>query len=156
MEKIACNGLKKGQEDLFPINPDLADILGDTDFDFEIFYLLDLFGCQISRFPGSQIFKFPDSQISRRRRRRRRLRRTNSQIPTWPLSQRTQGWNTSARKPSLVKQGLRARRTQNRINSSHWTNKEDKTKYSMFAFFWFMDKLAWSGTKKVSGVVCSY
>ena len=30
-----------------------------------------------------------------RRRRRRRRRRTNSQIPTWPLFQRTQGSNTS-------------------------------------------------------------
>ena len=34
------------------------------------------------------------SQISRRRRRQRR-RRTNSQIPTWPLSTRTQGSNAS-------------------------------------------------------------
>ena len=29
--------MKWGQEDFIPTNPDLADILGDTDFDFEIF-----------------------------------------------------------------------------------------------------------------------
>ena len=32
------DGPKWGQEDLFPTNPDLADILGRTDFDFEIFF----------------------------------------------------------------------------------------------------------------------
>ena len=32
----------------FPTNPDLADILGRTDFDFENFYFLDFFGSQIS------------------------------------------------------------------------------------------------------------
>ena len=37
---------------------------------------------------------FPDFQISRRRRGCRR-RWTNSQFSTWPLSQRTQGSNTS-------------------------------------------------------------
>ena len=31
------DGPKWGQEDFFPTNPDLADILGDTDFDFENF-----------------------------------------------------------------------------------------------------------------------
>ena len=31
-----------GHEDLFPTNPDLADILGNTDWDFEIFYFLDV------------------------------------------------------------------------------------------------------------------
>ena len=40
---------------------------------------------------SDQISWFPGSHISRRRRRRR----TNPQIPTWPLSQRTQGSNTS-------------------------------------------------------------
>ena len=34
----------------FPTNPDLANILGDTDFDFENFHF-DFFGSQISRFP---------------------------------------------------------------------------------------------------------
>ena len=49
---------------------------------------------QNSRFPDFQISRFPDFQISGRRWRRRR-RRKNSQIPTWPLSQRTQGSKTS-------------------------------------------------------------
>ena len=50
-----------------PTNPDLADILGDTDFDFEICSLDFLilfsplfFRSQISRLPGSQISRFPD------------------------------------------------------------------------------------------------
>ena len=38
------DGPKWAQEDFFPTNPDLADILGRTDFDFENFYFLDLFG----------------------------------------------------------------------------------------------------------------
>ena len=38
MEKIAWDGPKWGQEDLFPTNPDLADILGRTDLIFETFY----------------------------------------------------------------------------------------------------------------------
>ena len=33
---------------MFPTNPDLADILGDVDFDFENFYFMDFFGSQIS------------------------------------------------------------------------------------------------------------
>ena len=37
-----------GPGGFFPTNPDLADILGDTDFDFESFYFLFLFGSQIS------------------------------------------------------------------------------------------------------------
>ena len=39
---------KWGQEDVFPTNPDLADILGRTDLDFENFHFLDFFGSQIS------------------------------------------------------------------------------------------------------------
>ena len=35
---MAWDGPKWGREVLFPANPDLADILGDTDFDFENFY----------------------------------------------------------------------------------------------------------------------
>ena len=34
-QKMAWGGPKWGQEVLFPANPDLADILGDTGFDFE-------------------------------------------------------------------------------------------------------------------------
>ena len=44
------DGPKWGQEDVFPTNPDLADILGDTDFDFENFYFLDFLGSQLG--PG--------------------------------------------------------------------------------------------------------
>ena len=39
---MAPDGPKSGQEDLFPTNPDLADILGRTHFDFDISYFLDL------------------------------------------------------------------------------------------------------------------
>ena len=62
------------------------DLLDSTFLDF-----------QVPRSPNSHIFSSPDFHISRRRRRRCRwrCRRTNSQIPTWPLSQRTQGSNTS-------------------------------------------------------------
>ena len=85
-QKIAWDGPKWGWEVLFPANPDLADISGRTDFDFENSYFCFVwdpmkfpgFRSQISRipdfqnsrFPGSQIFKFPDFQISRRRRQR--------------------------------------------------------------------------------------
>ena len=41
------DGPKWGQEDFFPTNPDLADILGRTDFDFEIFFFLDFLGSQL-------------------------------------------------------------------------------------------------------------
>ena len=37
-------GPKWAREDFFPTNPDLADILGRTDFDFENFYFLDFLG----------------------------------------------------------------------------------------------------------------
>ena len=60
MEKIAWDGPKWGQEDFFPANPDLADILGRTDFDFDNFCFFGFVGSQIPRFPGSQISKFPD------------------------------------------------------------------------------------------------
>ena len=35
MEKMAWDGTKCGQDDLFPTNPDLADILGRMDLDFD-------------------------------------------------------------------------------------------------------------------------
>ena len=47
MEKIAWNGPKWGQE-FFNTNLDLANILGDADFDFEILYFWDFFGSQVS------------------------------------------------------------------------------------------------------------
>ena len=37
-----------GPGGFFPTNPDLADILGDTDFDFENVYFFDFVGSQIS------------------------------------------------------------------------------------------------------------
>ena len=42
MEKMASDGLKWGQEDFVPTNPDLANILGRTDLDFESFYFFHL------------------------------------------------------------------------------------------------------------------
>ena len=59
----------------FPANPDLADILGDMDSDFENFhflYVLDytFLDFQVPRFPKSglgracHIARFPGSQIS--------------------------------------------------------------------------------------------
>ena len=42
MEKMASDGPKWGQEDFFPTNPDLANILGRTDFNFENFDFLIL------------------------------------------------------------------------------------------------------------------
>jgi len=35
MEKIGPDGPKRGKMDFFPTDPDPADILGRTDFDFE-------------------------------------------------------------------------------------------------------------------------
>ena len=65
------NGAKKIG---FPTNPDLANIFGDTELDFENFYFWDLLGIQLTGFPGSRIFrlfdfqipKFPDSGLSQR------------------------------------------------------------------------------------------
>ena len=44
------------REDCFPANPDLADILGDMDFDFENEYLLDFQDCTIMDFQVPQIW----------------------------------------------------------------------------------------------------
>ena len=46
---MAPNGARRI---FFPTNPDLADIFGDTDFDFDNFCFFDSFGSQISRIPG--------------------------------------------------------------------------------------------------------
>ena len=54
-QKMGPDGPKRGQEDFFPTNPDLADILGRTDFDFENFYFLDFLGSQLGPGLGSQL-----------------------------------------------------------------------------------------------------
>ena len=53
-EKIVPDGPKRGKMDFFPTDPDLAEILGDTDLNFEDFYVRDDFSGQdflFSRFP---------------------------------------------------------------------------------------------------------
>ena len=40
MKKMACNDNKWGQEEFFPTDPDLADILSRMDLDFVNFYFL--------------------------------------------------------------------------------------------------------------------
>ena len=53
---MAWDGPKWGREGLFPANPDLADILGRTDLEFESFYFLCFLDSkclyfQVPRFP---------------------------------------------------------------------------------------------------------
>ena len=62
MGKFAPNGTKRDQEFVFPTIPDLANILGRTDFDFENLYVLGFFWIPkfwISRFQNSWISKIP-------------------------------------------------------------------------------------------------
>ena len=60
MDKMAWDGPKWGQEDFVPTNPDLADILGRADLDFDSFFWTPTFwisrsrDLQVPRFPGSQ------------------------------------------------------------------------------------------------------
>ena len=56
MEKIAWDGPKWGREGLFPANPDLADILGDMDLDFENSHFYNVWKSNfwMSRFPDFQ------------------------------------------------------------------------------------------------------
>ena len=56
-----------GPGGFFPTNPDLADILGRTDLDFENFYFFDFLDpkfldFQVPRSPNSQISRLPDFQ----------------------------------------------------------------------------------------------
>ena len=56
MEKMVWDGPKWGQEDFFPTNPDLADILGRTDLEFENFHFFhfmdpNFLDFQVPRFP---------------------------------------------------------------------------------------------------------
>ena len=55
MEKIASDSPKWGQEDFFPTNPDLADILGRTDLNFEMFYVFYFLDPKFLDFPGAPI-----------------------------------------------------------------------------------------------------
>ena len=83
-----------GPGGFFPTNPDLADILGRTDLDFENLYFLDFFGSQISGLGPLGPSLGPPTWARRGPThlgpawahplgpRRRRRRRTNSQIPT--------------------------------------------------------------------------
>ena len=89
MENMASDGRKWEPQCFSPSNPNLADILGRTDLNFENDYLFDFWDpkfldFQVPKSPNSQMSRSPDFQISRRRRRRRRRRccLTNSQIPT--------------------------------------------------------------------------
>ena len=56
MQKMGPEGPKWAKEDFFPTNPDLADILGRTDLNFENFDFFDFSD------PNSQISRFPDFQ----------------------------------------------------------------------------------------------
>ena len=60
MEKMASDGPKQGWEDFFPTNPDLADILGRTDLDFDNFYFFDLLD---RKFLDFQVPRLSNSQI---------------------------------------------------------------------------------------------
>ena len=55
-----------GPGGFFPTNPDLAEILGRTDlnFDFFIFLIFQTPNFWISRSPGLQIPRFPDAAAS--------------------------------------------------------------------------------------------
>ena len=64
MEEIAWDGPQWGQEDFFPTNPDLADILSRTEFNFDMCFLLN-FGSRISGCSDLQISTFPNFQVSR-------------------------------------------------------------------------------------------
>ena len=59
------NGLRWpqiGPGGFFPTNPDLADILGRTDLNFENFYFFDLLD---PKFPDFQVPRFPDAAAGR-------------------------------------------------------------------------------------------
>ena len=62
MEKNVWDGPKWGREDVFLTNPELADILGRVDLDFDSFLCFGFLGPQHSRFPGARV---PNFQILR-------------------------------------------------------------------------------------------
>ena len=62
MEKMAWDGPECGWEVLFPANPDIADILGDKDFDFENFHFCNLL---YSKFLDFQVPRYLKSGLGR-------------------------------------------------------------------------------------------
>ena len=62
MEKMAWDGPKWGQEDFFPANADLADILGRTDLKFENFHFFHFVDSKILDF---QVPRFPKFGLGR-------------------------------------------------------------------------------------------
>ena len=90
------DGPKWGQEDFFPTNPDLADILGDTDFDFENFYFLDFLGSQLG--PGLG----PAWVWARAWARLGTLAATSSSSITLLLKQADRGYDVSPRLSSFL------------------------------------------------------
>ena len=58
MEKMAWDCPKWGQDNFFSTNPDLADILGRMDLNFENFYFFDFLD---PKFPDFQVPRFPDA-----------------------------------------------------------------------------------------------
>ena len=64
---MAWDGPKWDARGMFSANPDLANILGRTDLDFENFHFLDLLDpkfpdCQVSKFWISKHLDFPTSK----------------------------------------------------------------------------------------------
>ena len=62
MEKTASDGPKCGQDDFFPTNSDLADILGRMDFDFENYYFFHFLD---SKFLDFQVPRYLKSGLGR-------------------------------------------------------------------------------------------
>ena len=78
--KIVLKWPQMGPGGFFPTNPDLADILGRTDLNFENFRFWDVLDpkfqdFQVPRSPNSQISRSPDLQIPRF---------TDFQVPRFP------------------------------------------------------------------------
>ena len=122
------NGLKWpqiGPGGFFPTNPDLADIFGRTDLNFENSFFFLIFwtpnfwisrfpDLQISGFPGPQISKFPDFQVPRSSRRLR--------VSLASLGILGSHYLTNSKGP-------------NRVNRAPWPTKENKQNFNSFFDF---------------------
>ena len=62
MEKMAWDGPKWGRDASFPAVPDLADILGDMDFNFDSSYFGHFWDF---KFPDFQVPRFPKAGLGR-------------------------------------------------------------------------------------------